>query len=156
MIELDIVGFGLVRLTQMVFDINGTLTTDGVLIEGVAERLAKLSARVEVQLLTADTRGTAATLAEQLGVSYVRIPAGEEAAAKRDYVDALGSDEVIAIGNGNNDAGMLGAARVGVVVIGDEGASTKALLAADVVVRDINDALDLFLDPVRLLSTLRS
>jgi len=155
MIELDIGGYGLVQLTHMVFDINGTLTTDGALIEGVAERLAKLSTQVEVQLLTADTRGTATALAEQLGVACVRIPAGGEVAAKRAHVLSLGGGHVVAIGNGNNDVGMLKAARVGVVIVGDEGAATKAVLAADVVARNINDALDLFLDSVRLLSTLR-
>jgi len=50
---------------------------------------------------------------------------------------------------------MLSAAGLGIVVIGREGAATRAIMAADLAVHDITDALDMLLDPTRLLSTLR-
>lgn len=36
-----------------------------------------------------------------------------------------------------------------------EGAAAQTLMAADIVVRDINDALDLLLNPKRIVATLR-
>jgi soluble P-type ATPase len=40
-------------------------------------------------------------------------------------------------------------------VIGPEGAAADLIAAADVVTRDIRDALDLVADPLRLKATLR-
>ncbi|NLG48578.1 MAG: HAD family hydrolase [Chloroflexi bacterium] len=163
MIELEIPGMGAYTWEYLVLDINGTLTTDGVLLPGVAERLQMLAARLSIRLLTSDTRGTAAGLAERLGLELTRTQPGgptvdsrtNESAQKAAYVEALGAERVIAIGNGNNDALMLAAAGLGIAVLGDEGAAVAALAAADIAVRHINDALDLLIQPVRLVSTWR-
>lgn len=155
MISLAIPGISDFHWSHLVLDVNGTLTIDGSLLTGVPERLRALSSQVAVHLLTADTRGTACELARDLGVDWKRVHPGREAEQKRAHVQALGAERVIAIGNGNNDAMMLSAASLGIVVVGQEGAAIRALLSADVVVRDVVDGLDLLLDPIRLLSTLR-
>ncbi len=155
MIELSIPGLGDCVWEDLVLDLNGTLTTDGVLLPGVAERLGRLSKALALRLLTADTRGTAGALADRLGARLVRIERGREAEQKRAVVADLGGKSIIAVGNGNNDALMLAEAGLGIAVIGDEGTAVKAIMAADVVVRNITDAFDLLLDPVRLLSSLR-
>jgi len=155
MISIAIPGVGERQWTHLVLDVNGTLTTDGVLIPGVAQRLRALSSQVTVHLLTADTRGTVSALAQDLGVEWKRVQQGREAEQKRAQVESLGADRVIAIGNGNNDALMLYAAGLGIAVLGQEGTALRALLAADLVVREVTDGLDLLLDPIRLLSTLR-
>jgi len=154
-IALQIPGMGSLDWHHLVLDVNGTLTVDGALAPGVAERIRILAGRVRVHLLTADTRGTVAGIAQDLGVAWARVQRGQEAEQKRDYVDGLGAAAVIAVGNGNNDALMLSAAGLGIVVIGREGAATRAIMAADLAVHDITDALDMLLDPTRLLSTLR-
>jgi soluble P-type ATPase len=51
---------------------------------------------------------------------------------------------------------MLRAAALGIAVILAEGASAETVRAADIVVGDIGHALDLLLEPTRLLATLRS
>ena len=155
MIALQIPGVGTFDWRHLVLDVNGTLTVDGELVPGVAERLHLLAGRLQIHLLTADTRGTLAGIARRLGVAWARVQQGQEAEQKRDYVEGLGAASVIAVGNGNNDALMLSAASLGIVVIGREGAATRAVMAADLVVHDIIDALDALLDPTRLLSTLR-
>ena len=39
MLEIDIPGWGRLELASLVMDYNGTLARDGVLLEGVRERL---------------------------------------------------------------------------------------------------------------------
>jgi soluble P-type ATPase len=59
MIEIDIPGFGPVRLEHMVSDFTGTLSCDGILLEGVAEKIREISGRLAVDIITSDTFGTA-------------------------------------------------------------------------------------------------
>ncbi len=42
MINLDIPGFGVFRLENLILDYNGTLAIDGVLISGVREKIRSL------------------------------------------------------------------------------------------------------------------
>lgn len=156
MIELHIPGHADFQLSHAVFDVNGTLATDGVLIDGVADRIAQLADRVTVHLLTADTHGKQAEIDRQLGLIAGRLkPGGLEREQKGDFVRGLGANQVVAIGNGGNDVDMLRAAAIGIAVIGREGLSGEALAAADVVVLNIHDAIDLLLNPKRLIATLR-
>jgi soluble P-type ATPase len=61
----------------------------------------------------------------------------------------------VAIGNGNNDDLILKEAGLGIAVLGDEGMSVSAMRNAEILVKNISDALDLFLKPKRLTATLR-
>ena len=105
-----------------------------------------------MRLLSADTFGSLDRIAERLGVDAVRISRGEE---KRAYVERLGAERCAAVGNGANDEAMLRVARLGIAVIGREGAGSATLHAADVVCASIVDALELLLSPDALASTLR-
>jgi soluble P-type ATPase len=140
------------RLEQLLLDVNGTLTDRGELIEGVPERLSGLHGRLVLHLLSADTFGTAGVVARALGAEFRPIRSGED---KRRYLESLGAQTCVAIGNGANDRAMLEAAALGVAVVGPEGAHATALQAADVVVSSINDALDLLAHPQALTATLR-
>ncbi len=155
MIELTIPGCGNVQLKFAVFDVNGTLAVDGSLIDGVAEKIAALREVLEVRLLTADMHGKQVEIDRALGLKADRVQAGRERAQKADYARALGVDQVVTIGNGANDVDLLKAAALGIAVIGREGCAGEALAAADVVVTDIQAALDLLLTPKRLMATLR-
>jgi P-type E1-E2 ATPase len=156
MISLDIPGVGSRQWAYLALDLNGTLTVDGGYIPGVPERLQALSRSLSVRFITADTRGTARALAETLGIDWVRVERGQEAEQKRRYIESLGAEQVIAVGNGNNDASMLSQASLGIAVLGPEGTASRAILGADIVAANIVDALDLLLKPTRLLSTLRA
>jgi P-type E1-E2 ATPase len=156
MIELQIPGRGIIELEYAVFDVNGTLATDGQLIEGVEPLIAQLRDRVEVRLLTADTHGKQIEIDRLLNLTADRLqPGGYEREQKADYVRALGANKVVTIGNGANDVDMLKAAALGIAVIGHEGAASEALSAADVVTHNIFDAIGLLLYPKRLIATLR-
>jgi len=155
MIELDVPGWKTLRLEHAVFDVNGTLAVDGRLIDGVADRLAALRTRLQVHMLTADTHGGQAAIDRQLGLVAHRMTPGGEREQKAAFVEQLGGSGVVSMGNGANDAGMLKASALSIAVLGREGASGETLAAADVVVTNIRDALDLLLLPKRLSATLR-
>ncbi|MBN1665531.1 MAG: hypothetical protein JW862_00520 [Anaerolineales bacterium] len=155
MIELNIPGTGILQIEHLVCDVNGTLALDGQLLNGVSRQLNALRDRVQVHLLTADTHGRQVVIDQQLGFAAHRILAGEEAGQKAAYVQALGAERVIAIGQGANDAGMLQAAAIGVAIFSKEGLASQAWLAADLVVPDIYAALELLEKPLRLVATLR-
>ena len=151
-LNFDIPGSEPLRLDHLVLDVNGTLTDRGNLIAGVEERVGRLRDALEVGLLSADTFGNLDGIAEALGLEAARISLGTE---KRAYVERLGAGSCAAIGNGANDEAMLKLARLGIAVVGREGASATAVRAADLVCGSIVDALDLLLDQDALASTLR-
>jgi P-type E1-E2 ATPase len=155
MIQLNIPGRGEIELHHAVFDVNGTLAVDGVLIEGVAERLKQLKEHLDIHLITADTHGRQAEIDAQLGITARRMLPNSERQQKVVFLNELGRSQAAAIGNGSNDVWMLEAAAVGIAVLGVEGLSSEALRAADVVVPSVLDALDLLLNPKRLVATLR-
>ena len=155
MIQIEIPGRTTYRLEHLVLDVNGTIAQRGQLIEGVAQRLRQLRSSIEVHLLTADTRGRQHLIDDQLGLTARRIMPSDEANQKASFVRLLGSEAVCAAGNGANDAGMLHEARLAIAVLGEEGLAIETLNAADVTVPHVNAALDLLLDPTRLVATLR-
>jgi P-type E1-E2 ATPase len=155
MIELTIPGRGSFTLLHLVTDVNGTLAVDGVLIDGVARRIASVREKLEVHLLTADTHGRQAAIDQQLGLTATRLTGGDEVDQKRSFVEKLGAASVVAIGQGANDAGMLKAAALGICVMSAEGVSVETLLAADIVVPSIHAAFDLLDRPLRLTASLR-
>jgi P-type E1-E2 ATPase len=155
MIELNIPGRATLQLEHLVCDVNGTLALDGQLIDGMSRILTGLRDRLSVHLLTADTRNQQHNIDRQLNLQAVRIQGGDEAAQKAAYVQQLGAQQVVAIGQGANDAEMLRTAAIGICVLSREGTAAAALMAADVVVPDIYTALELLEKPIRLVATLR-
>jgi P-type E1-E2 ATPase len=123
--------------------------------DGLPQRIAAIQDRLTVHLLTADTHGRQAAIDRQLNLRAVRLSPGNEQQQKRSYVEQLGADTVVAIGQGANDAGMLKAAALGICVMSPEGVAVETLLAADVLAPDIMTAFDLLDKPLRLTATLR-
>lgn len=156
MIEIEIPDFNRLRLEHLVLDYNGTLAGDGNLIDGVAERLNILAHRLKIHIITADTFGTVKNQLSDIPCKLSVMPHQYQAIAKMNYVNHLGSDTTVCIGNGRNDRLMLKKAALSIVVIQVEGAATEAILAADIVSNNINAALDLLTNPLRLKATLRA
>jgi soluble P-type ATPase len=156
LIDIDVPGFRRLQLKQLVSDYNGTLAVDGKLLPGVAEAFAALAGRLEIHVITADTFGLARSELAGLLMELHITPVAEQAQTKLAFVNSLGAEAVVAIGNGRNDRLMLEAAALGIAVIQREGAAGEALARADVVAPSILDALDLLREPKRLIATLRS
>ena len=155
MIELNVPGRGILQLDYLVSDVNGTLAIDGQLSEGLARILNHLRDRLEIHLLTADIHGRQDTIDMQLNLKAVRIQPGNEAQQKAEYVQRLGAERVVAIGQGANDAAMLKCAGLGMCVLSPEGTATETLLASDLVVPDIFTALEILQKPLRIVASLR-
>ncbi|MBC2728462.1 ATPase P [Desulfosporosinus sp.] len=154
MIQVSIPGRGTMNLEVLVLDYNGTLALDGKMFESVKESLRRLSPFLEIHILTSDTYGTVVQQCEGLPVQVNVLKSTEHVKEKADYVLQF-DREVVAIGNGANDQLMLQHAHLGIAVIGLEGASTQALLSADLIVHNIENALGLLIETQRLKATLR-
>lgn len=155
MIKISVPGSGELQLNHLVLDFNGTLACDGALIPGVAERLNRLSEKIEIHVMTADTFGTCRKACRDITATVQVLSDPVGARAKEAFVNSLDASTVAAVGNGVNDSLMLKAAVLGILVIEGEGAAVKAINSADIVVKSINDALEMLLAPKRLTATLR-
>ncbi len=156
MIDIAIPGAKHLKLQHLALDYNGTLAFDGVLIDGVRERLNTLARSLDVHVLTADTFGGVQAEMEGVACTVHILPREHQDEGKLTYVQRLGADACIGIGNGRNDWLMLKAAALGIVVMQGEGVAVETLLAADVIAPDILAALDLLTNPLRLIATLRT
>ena len=155
MIELNIPGRGRIQLDHLVCDVNGTLAEDGRLILGLTRSMARLRDRLNLHLITANTHGRQAEIDKALNTSAVRIDAENGSTQKAEYVRQLGAERVVAIGQGENDAGMLAEAALGICILSREGLAVSALNAANIVVPDIHTALEMLEKPIRIVATLR-
>jgi len=163
-IHIDIPGFGSLRLKALCSDYTGTLSHSGKLIGGVREKLCQLSQRLDIHVVTSDTRKTARTQLQEVPLTNLvdEIPTAEHDEYKRDYLNKLGlsSNEVVVLGNGRNDRLWLKEVRdaggLAIAVDVGEGCAVEAMANAHVFVVGITSALDLLLDESRLVGTLRT
>jgi soluble P-type ATPase len=156
MISLDIPGAGKKEIHHLVFDYNGTIAIDGVLIPGVREALRSLAGRAGIHVITADTFGFVTQQVSGIDCEVVIISPGDQAQSKLDFIKELGVQHTLCVGNGANDQLMLQHAAIGIAVLQEEGLATAALSAADLVVKDILDVFALLKTPERIMATLRT
>jgi len=156
MIQITIPGLQTLSIEHLVMDYNGTLARDGILLDGVRERLLNLSETIRLHVITADTFGLAKQQLVDTPCEMAILPGEHHSQAKLNYVKSLGPSKIVAIGNGRNDQLMLKEVALGIVVVQGEGAAIQTCLAADVIVTDILIGLDLLLHPKRMTATLRS
>lgn len=155
MFEIKIPSLGHFNFKHIIFDFNGTLATDGALCEKVARRMTELSKKLEVHVVTLDTFGSVREQLSDLPVQLAVISSENGTEGKHKYIQTLGADACIAVGNGSNDCKMLRAAMLSIAVVGREGLSIKALQDADLIFTSIDDVFDSLENPERLTATLR-
>lgn len=156
MIAVTIPGHPELKAEHLVLDYNGTLAIDGILIPGVKEMLNSIAKELNIHVITADTFGSSTENMEGVHCQVVIIKGNDQQMQKLSFIRGLGVNNVIAIGNGLNDALMLKDAVLGIGLIQKEGASLNCLLNADIICTDIIDALELLIYPKRLSATLRT
>ncbi|MBW2077085.1 MAG: hypothetical protein JRI71_05955 [Deltaproteobacteria bacterium] len=155
MIDIAVPGRDHYSIENLVLDLNGTIALDGKIIGGVKERLITLSKDLTIIVVTADTNKNANKLLKGLPVTVCTIEESRESEQKARLVREKGEEVTVCVGNGSNDVSMLRESVIGICIVGQEGASSEAMMAADLVVPSINDALELFLKPHRMKASLR-
>ena len=154
-VRIDIPGWGNIDIENIVIDLNGTIATDGRIAPEVKQKINSLSELAKVYILTADTQGTANEEILGMNAELIKIPEEDSNQGKFDFLKTLNLEMTVVVGNGSNDQLILKEAALGIAVLGDEGVSVSAIKTADVVVKNIQNALDLLLKPKRLIATLR-
>jgi soluble P-type ATPase len=153
--RIEIPNYKKMTITDIVCDYNGTIAKDGIVLPEIKEIFKRLSDDFTLHVITADTFGSVKAQLEGYGVQIKVLTSGDHTKEKAEFVTELGADQCAALGNGNNDSAMLESAAVGIAVLGDEGCSRETMMRADLMVRSSADALALFLEPKRLIATLR-
>lgn len=155
MININIPGYHQLFLDILVLDYNGTLALDGIMPRQIRDKLTDLAKLLDIHIVTSDTFGSVTNQCQGLPLKVKVLETDNHTTEKADYLDQFGKSMIVAIGNGANDHLMLKKASLSIAVLGKEGCANKALNAAEIVVNDINDALDLLIHPQRLIATLR-
>ncbi|TSC78624.1 MAG: haloacid dehalogenase [Candidatus Peregrinibacteria bacterium Gr01-1014_25] len=151
--QYNIPGQEPLTIETLILDLNGTLAIDGKLIDGVRERIKELREQaMRIVLFTGDTNGNAAGIADEL---QLEVHVTKDALAKADEAKKLRPETAAAIGNGRIDLELFQTVRLRILTLQAEGVHRDTLLASDIIVPSINDALDLFLKPKRLIATMR-
>ncbi|EOD01560.1 HAD family hydrolase [Caldisalinibacter kiritimatiensis] len=155
MIKIDIPSYKDISIKYLVFDYNGTLAADGKIDNGIKNKLNKLSEIIEIFVLTADTFGTVREYLKDTNVKLHIISKENGTQDKVDFIKNLGLENCVAVGNGNNDSLMLKEAGLGICILGKEGCATNTLLNSDLVIKSIEDCIELFFNTDRLKASLR-
>ncbi|MCF8010075.1 MAG: ATPase P [Clostridiales bacterium] len=155
MVKIEIPGRKDLELKNIVLDFNGTIAKDGELLPGVISRLNKLSEQLNIHILTADTFGTARKACKPINCKINILESSSGSTEKKEFIKKIGADNTVSVGNGTNDGLMLREAVLGIFVIEAEGSSLTGMLKADIVTKNIEEALDMLLHPKRLIATLR-
>jgi soluble P-type ATPase len=151
---IDIPGQSVLEIKTIVLDLNGTLTIDGIPIEGIKERIEALKNEgLEFRLFTGDTLGSGRTVSEYLGLI---LHITKSSASKLKEGEKLGLEHIAVIGNGRIDYELFKKAALRICTLQDEGLYAPLLAESDVLVASVRDALDLFIHKQRLIATLRA
>jgi len=160
-IFVDIPGLGRRDFRILASDFTGTLSRAGRLTPGVRPALAALAKQLDIYVVTADTFGTVrqALARLPLEIHCLSGPGGNHDRQKRAFVRAFDLRSVVALGNGHLDTLFLQAVRraggLAIAIDNGEGCALDAILSANLFISGAANALNLLLDPRRLIATLR-
>lgn len=154
-LEIDIPSYKKIRIENVVFDYNGTLAVDGKMIDGIKEKLIEAAKLLKVYIVTADTYGTVRKNFQDIDIEIKIVSKENGAVDKLEFIRELGQDRTIAVGNGNNDELMLKESAIGICILEEEGLAVRALLASDIMIRDINDLFYMLANKKRIIASLR-
>lgn len=157
MIMVNIPGYKSIKIENVVFDFNGTIAEDGILLNEVKEKIKELKNKeINIFIVTSDTYGTVIEQCNNLPVKVQIFNKENASQDKKKIVEKLGRDITAAIGNGRNDVEMFKNSIMSVAVIGREGCFAKAAFEADIIVNNPIDAIDLLIKHSRIKATLRT
>jgi soluble P-type ATPase len=115
-----------------------------------------LAGTLHIHILTADTFGKARAQLVEVPCALSILPIEDQDRRKLEYIQQLGPETTVYVGNGRNDRLMLQGVGLGIAVVQAEGAAVQTVLAADVLALDILTALELLTHLLWLVATLRA
>lgn len=145
-----------IEIENLMLDFNGTMAKDGMLLPNVKKVINEISKMLKIHIVTADTFGSIETQVKDIDCILHIVEPQNQAIAKLNYLQSINPDRTICIGNGFNDELMLKESKIGIAVVQAEGASIFAIKSSDIVCFSIVDALELIINPLRLVATLRN
>ena len=143
------------QITHVVLDYNGTLASNGIVSEETRQILHQLTELYHVHVITADTFGTVKKELEAFDLEVIILSSEDHTAEKAQLIERLGTEQTVAMGNGNNDRLMLESAALSIALMGSEGCAVETMHTADILCGSIRDAMELLIYPKRLVATLR-
>lgn len=142
-------------IKYILLDYNGTIASSGNLLPSIREYFELLSKDFKLYVVSGDTFHNVRSQLKNDPVEILLTDSYNSTESKLQILNEIGASNCIAIGNGSIDAKMLRHAAISIAVIGDEGLSKKAFENSDIVVKSIEDAINLILEPKKLIATLR-
>lgn len=141
------------EIKTILLDLNGTLSVRGKLVKGVKKRLKKLEKLgYRIILLTGNQRNNVDKLVKNLGIDFAVCNNAEE---KEKEILSLEPETCATIGNARIDIGTFKHAKISVLAIEGEGIHVETIPFCDIIVKSVNDALDLFIDKDSLIATMK-
>jgi len=141
------------EINTIVLDLNGTLTVNGILLEETKQLIIKLKElKYKIVLISGDIRGNAKTIADELEIELLLGKTSDKKALQMNFFD---KETTAAIGNARIDIGTFKNAKLSIATLQAEGIHTEILKYIDIIVPNINDALNLFINKKSLEGTLR-
>lgn len=142
-------------IKNIVFDFNGTIAISGKIIDGVFDKIIKLSENFNISIVTADTFGSVKKIFKDTNINIHIISKDNGSLDKMNYIKKIGALNTIALGNGNNDSMMLSKAKIGISILNQEGLSLEALKSSNILLKDINDFFKMIEEPKKFIAILR-
>ena len=154
MISIKRYGLPALEIDFVLLDFEGTIASDRRIHPKVKDKINLLSKHAKVYILACGQKEAAEEILKKVKAETVFFKGGPVSQEKLDFIRRLGPERTAAVGNGADDASMIGEAGLGVCIISKEGTSVETLKQADLVFSDILDALDFLLKPLRQTTTL--
>jgi len=144
-------------INNVVFDLNGTLANNGEIAETTEALLKELAKLVKIYIITADTHNTAQELKEKIGefTEIIVLESDEHDLEKARFVHSLGFRETVTLGNGGNDLKMVQEGILSFGIMAGEGIYAPLLSKVDIVVHSIDHAIDMLINPMKIVATIR-
>jgi len=154
MITIQRPGKDPLEIEFILIDFEGTLACDRRIHPKAKDKINLLSKRTKIFILSKGEKEVIEESLKKVKAHVIYSTEGEAPQRKLELLSQLGKERTVAIGNGTDDASMIGEAGLGICIISKEGAAGEALRKAEVVVTNILDALDFLLKPLRQRATL--
>ena len=143
-----------IQIESILLDFEGTLATDRRVHPKAKDKINLLSKRTKIFIFTTGEKEVVLNALRNVKAEIIFLRDGNASRDKMDLLKRLGADRTVAIGNGVDDVSVIEAAALGMAVMGKEGMAAEVSARADVVFKDILDALDFLLKPLRQKATL--